>query len=309
MKRRVIRQGNGSSTIVLPAEWVHSQKIIAGEEIFVQVQGNTLTLSRTDVPVLLKKKQVVIRSEKEPIIRTHLNNLYRAGFDVLNVSCPSKKSVEIVHQVIETCCLGWEVTSVSDKEVRIERVSEPSEEKSEILFRKMFFLIKESFQLLSETRSQAKNILETEKVCKQVHENMQKLDQYDNFCRRCFIARSSPKSFLYWNASNHLKNIGHSLDCYTTIISDLASNEKETVVDLLERIQNSFIHLEEAFFKRDLHAVEKMSELLRSTIADQIKIIGKEQNFISLYAAWEAQRYCFFLSSCMLGILLSDGTS
>jgi len=302
MKRKLIRQGGGGGmTIYVPKKWIVERKLKPGDEISLTPVDSSLLLS-AEAKAEKKEAEISISSENEPFIRIHLWDLYRLGYDRIRVEFSTKKQAAIIEDVAERLLLGFEVTEKEESHIVLENVTEPSGEKQEVLLRRMFLMIKQSFELAYEDFSKGK--LENFSRIRQIS---QKVDQYDNFCRRNISKNklTEEKENFYWGLYNYLLLIQHSMLHLYESLGKPARVSRNSLA-ILKMLQESFSMAYEGFFKKDIKIIGKANENAKNALHKNVfpgiqKSKGKES--LVLHYFGEISRLIYLSAAPMVGIL------
>jgi|GEM_PF-2402527 len=157
MKRKVIKQGNGTLTITLPIEWTREMGLKGDEEIEVTVSDNRLLVESEH-----GKKEKIISLDIDHLERLSFAKFiiacYEQGYDTIDVvfSKPhinswshGKENVSDVINFFVSRLVGFEVLSQTKNSIKIGNISEKHLKFENILSR-IFFLIEEYLSHLIE---------------------------------------------------------------------------------------------------------------------------------------------------------------
>ncbi len=302
MRRKLVLQGKTSLTLSLPKKWTKLHSLKAGDEVDITEEPRFLHLSTTTTPP--KREQTLnITSENEPFLRVILNNLYRKGIDKITINYQTPKQAKIITNVTNNFLLGFEITEKNKNKIIIENITGTSEEKQETLLRRMFLLIKESFNLLQEDveRNTFKNLA-------QIKQHTKKVASYDNFCRRTIskMTFKEPHSHFYWGLYTYLILIQHSiLHLYEALPAKPQLSPK--LKKLPEELQKNFDLIYQGFIRKDLDLIKKgnnaANNLLNTKLHPQLKKT-KGSDSILLYYLSELSRTTYLTTAPILGLLL-----
>lgn len=85
MKRKVIKQGNGTLTITLPKEWTKKAHLKGGEEVDVKETEYSLVVSK-DLPGKERAASLRLTGEAKRYIRSIIGRVYREGYGTINIT-------------------------------------------------------------------------------------------------------------------------------------------------------------------------------------------------------------------------------
>ena len=308
MKRKLIRQSGSSLTVYLPKKWVDAQGLKAGDEVDV---------SETDNAVIISSNPTVTRSEiscelismEERFIRLTLSNIYRLGYDKLTLKLIDERQKKMVRNVIDRYMMGFEVLDEKKDLMVLESVTEPSEEKQDALLRKMFLLMKQSFEML--TLDLKKGSLDH---IEDIREASTKVNLFANFCIRNISKKrfTEQRVSLYWSLYLKMTHFERSIFyCYDILNRQLGPRRslrltKKTLA-LFDAIQQAYNDLYEGFFQGDIARLKRSSDISRATLNDVMNnelIRSKGIDTIVIYYAGEMSRLVYLTSSSALGLVL-----
>ena len=304
MQRKLIKQGNQGYTVTLPITWIRTKNLKASDEIEINEVGEGLLLS-----VERKKEQrdisVDFSFETEFSIRARLNDLYRLGYDQIQIKYKNKEQSELIGRIVSSCLLGFEKTSETEHKLIIESITEPNEGKEHVLLRRMFLLIKESFNLTRES-------LETNKITclDELSKIYSKIDLYDNFNKRNIYKKRMVDTRFnhYWNLYSNLLLIQHSIYYLVKSLSNKRFNISKSNLDILDHIDSIFDEVYNSFFNNKSNQVTESSIKLKEILYERIhkkimKSSGAESIF--LYYLGELTRLIYVTNvpiSCIISI-------
>jgi len=304
MRRKLVKQGQNALTVTLPRKWTKASNLKAGDEVDITLIDNNLLLS-TEARLEKKETELKITTESEQYIRINLNVLYRLGYDKIKVFFETKKQKKIVNTIVEKILLGFEITDERDNYVVIENVTEPSEEKQEVLLKRMFLITKESFALINNDLKQGK--FDGLSVIAQL---TKKLDKYNNFCRRNISKKrfTEKRISYYWELYIKLILIQHSLlHLYEALDKDRHLKISKSTFDLFGSLQECQNKLYEGFFKKNMHILQKVNEKAKNNLYAGAIVKMKSTKGIEtvvLYYLGELSRLIYLATVPMTGIML-----
>jgi|APSaa5957512535_1039671.scaffolds.fasta_scaffold04326_5 phosphate uptake regulator len=263
MKRKLIAQGAGGFTFYVPKKWVDSRGLGAGDEIEIEEIGNNLVVSS----FVKDEKEIVLSFKDSEMaqVSASITHIYRLGYGKIIVK-GSSKILRIVNSKVLPLLMGFEITSKGSKKIVLENLSEPSEQKFEIMLRRVFFILKE----MHERNSQ-------ELIRDKLEEDLDDLRlQLDRICY--FLKRSLSRKLvqlempqIYWELLTYLMAIGHG----QYYLHDYMKNEhvpRTTRVDAqkyLEKVGNYFDLLSDALYKKDVGAISKINSLKKTLVFEE----------------------------------------
>ncbi|MFH1669270.1 MAG: hypothetical protein ABIA62_05055 [Candidatus Woesearchaeota archaeon] len=187
MRRKIIKQGVGGSTIFLPAKWVRSNDLKPGDEVDVAEDGSKLIVSGHGTAEK-RSIDIVVPTGRKQIIRSMISNTYKKGYDVINVRC-EQADLKLIESAVQNL-MGYEIIDVTAKGVTIKNVSEGLEAEYSNLFRKSFFLCKENIRKMREDINKGSYDRSAE-----VQEYRDLVTKYTDYCKRLLIKLKRNEDF------------------------------------------------------------------------------------------------------------------
>ena len=253
MRRRIIKQGTATLTLSLPAKWTKQRHLKAGDEVDVEEEDKILLVSSIKLP---SKKQVTVeitdanRGDITPI----LTHLYRRGFDTITIKAIDPRLMNEINTTTKDLLLGFEITERNKKQCVISNLSEPTEEKYEVLLRRVFLIIKETQDVI--LRDFNKGKFES----KQEIETMRKQqDKFVLFCRRILMREKAEKSILDWELLTFLMHIHHAYYYLYEYSYQNKVGKNSKFIVLLKNLENYFQLLYDAYYKKDSSYIHKLN--------------------------------------------------
>lgn len=299
MKRKLIKQGMGSYTVSVPAKWVKAHNMEAGTEVDMEEDDEQIIIAPHYQPL---KKEITIKSRSGiDFISMDLWNLYKHGYEKIIVKHNTAQQVELTKEVVAKHLLGFEITSENKEELIIESVTEPSGEKSEVLLRRMFLIIKQTMEDLLSDLKKGKP-----EHRKQIYIMAPKVLQYEIFCRRNLRNSNMRKEKLLqlWVLYGNLSRVqGRMLKIYLRAKSFKASKK---TINIVTKMIHSFEEVYHTFYNNDLKRLQKAHiDVKQLTINDVYKGIrttnGDESLIIFLLGA--TIRNIYLATGNMLGLM------
>ena len=183
MRRKLVKQGNATMMVSLPAKWIHEHNLVKGAEITIEPYEHNLIISAEKVEVK-SETTITLKSSAESSIRTLITNAYRTGYDRIIVHFENNKQLAALTDVIKTRLIGFDILKKEKDMCIVENITEPSPELFDTLIKKIFYNIDELFNL-TKIRFESKGDFELQDI-EEIQERIQK---YDNFCRRVISKR------------------------------------------------------------------------------------------------------------------------
>ena len=299
MKRKLVQQGAATLMVSLPLKWIKHSNLKKGDEIDIQEQDNKLVLSEEEVKIK-KETEIKLTQRTEAPIRFLIISLYRAGYEKITVHFSEENQFQIINKTIKDYLVGFDVIAKKKDSCVIENMTEPSPDQFDIILQKILYNIKAMIEATIERLEAKRPIMEYKEI-------LQKIHQYDNFCRRTITRQRQEKAVYYWNFlsvvihnSRDLYNLNKFLDNKKSI---KASRETINLLkDSIELIQMII----KAYQKKDIKELEEVDEKKNKLISRGFEILKKTRGDEAeiIHYAITSIRNLFRATSPLLGLLL-----
>lgn len=305
MQRKLIKQGQNTLTITLPAKWIKKNNLVNGDFVEISSENNSLNISSNKKEKPIKSISLTLDSEVESDIRTKITNAYRSGFDSININYNSKTQFKTIEEVISKNLLGFEIMPSSKNKCIIENIAEPSTSKYEIIFQKILHMITQLFELTRNNLEQNsfENIEEIEKITRDIQ-------KYDNFCRRAMSKKivHEDKSMQYWQFFSEITHGTRKIfflnrDCYEKNIK-ITKN----MIELFNDTSNYFETLKKCYLSKNKEFLSKLHKEEKIIIYQKgYEKIEKHKgkSLIYFYHIFDIVRL-YYLSTSPLYIILEN---
>lgn len=272
-ERKLIKQGIGGLTIYLPKKWLSDKGLKEGDKIKIEEVDNSLIINgetKGSGEIIID-----IDDDNSGHLRHLLTHTYRRGFNKIVLKLSKNYDVlKIIKKVVNNVLLGFEITSINDKEIIIENISEPTEQKYDVMIQKVFLVLEESHELV-------RSGLEKD-ISKNFDEMQELRDQSDKFiifCKRLLTKNKNDKnSMLEWEFLSFIIDIQHTyyyLYHYLTENKVIINKEiKRLMLELGEYLKN----LKSAYIKKDAALVHKINAMKKKyQFGEMIKHLEKSK--------------------------------
>jgi len=259
MTRKLIQINPTTVAITLPKKWVVARGLEAGNEVGVDDLGQSLVVSAKGKRKL--ETDFSVTKDNFDYIEVNLTHLYRIGYDTINVSFTDKRCMKEINRIVTELLLGYEITKKEHNKCRIESITEPTEEKFEILLKRIFYIVKEMM------------VLSLEDIDKNKFENLdsmksfrQQCDRFVFFCRRSILKKRFQQETpeLYWEILSFLLHICHA----HYYLYKYCSEKKQRIDDAVIKLFGDSIDYYQLFFdaytKKQLQNIHKIVNLRKT---------------------------------------------
>lgn len=300
MKRKVVKLGPATLVVSLPSKWTKKFSVKAGDELDLEEEENKLVI----VPGGVKEKletSISLSNHTESSIRTMLTNAYRLGYDSVRVAFDTEKQFQILNDVVKTRLIGFEVIKKEKGSCVIENLTEPSGDQFETLMQKVLYNVSE---LLTLTKQRFKK----EEPAVNYEELEEKMQQYDNFCRRAVskgkVGVKNP--MLFWSFIGLIIHGQREIYHLNKYLDKNKVNISKDSIKLLDECSEIFELVKKAYLGKDMkpleHAHTKEKEAVITNGYPVLAKQGKES--IVAHRIMASARQFYLSSSPLMGLLL-----
>lgn len=299
MRRKLIKQGRGGLTFYVPKKWIDERQLVAGDDINIEENEDRIVLSSDKIPPK-KEITITIENESREFTRNYLNQLYRLGYDRIRINCTNKENLIRCQKLVQLFLLGFEVTKVEKDFCIIENLSEPREETDEILLRRVFLLIEESYDLVIQDITSKKPAHKED-----IERNTRRITQYDNFYRRNLVRKNLGygKHFFLWEIYSFILLIQHNIFHLYDKSKYYSLNKEE--LDYMKSIKSDFQRIHSAFYKKDLKELDKLQSE-SNALFNKIRINNRSSSLVNSYFLSESARLNYLVCAPMISFIQAN---
>lgn len=280
MKRKLVKHGPSTLMLSLPKKWIEKNDLSSGSQIEIKVRGRSIEL----IPEKFideNKILVNIHDDEKRSIKHILWNCYKAGFDEVKLKFKDSHLLSIISQELYGM-MGFEIVKESKDSCTLKLISEFDDSQFEIFYKKIFFSIRQMFDLTIED-------LKAEKLDNlEVMENMKKrVRRFNDFCRRFLVMSSKYEShfyshYLFLSNCSYLNSLifylyGHLKEC--------SSKNYKAILPFIDSFQKAFIILYESVLKLNLSDIYTFDKLVIKAKKDIEILLTKSSSKFSLVLA------------------------
>jgi len=203
MKRKLVKQGGSALTVTLPAEWVKSKSLQAGDSVTLTERAGDLTITTSETQEQPRTFRINIDRMGRSLVNRYLDEFYCQGADKIIIEhtknlLPSlrtgekDKVTEFINQMMERF-MGMEIVSQTEGRIVIQSLLRPeSAENSELVKQKVFNMLKE---LISEfNRSMKGGFNSFNKTLPGRYNNLKRFTNY--YCRQLRLSDQDPVAVM-----------------------------------------------------------------------------------------------------------------
>jgi len=297
MKRRLVKHGEATMMISLPAKWLKKFNLNKGDELEVEEDESSLNIKLSGKEI---KKEIALNLStlEESSIRTLISNSYRLGYDKILISFENEDMFKIIKEVVENSLIGFEIIKKDKKSCQIESITEPSQDQFDNILSKIFMNIEELFNIIEDPKKME------EEDFKEIDK---KIQQYSNFCRRVIIKRASKTSIIEFSFHS---NIIHATREMNHLIRYLEKNKirlDKSELDFAKDAHNFYKSLQKSYQSKDIKLLEQLHKSEKELIYTKgYKYLEKSKNQVVIYSLMTIIKHFYLSTSPLMGFLISE---
>ena len=272
MKRKIIKQGHKTLTITLPRKWCERCGIEAGDEVDLMEAGSSLLLNcekETDP----NKAEINVTGLDRISIAFYIRSMYRRGFDEITVKFDKPitryyrgdKEVSVISAISHEVnrLIGVEIIDQKSNKVVIRDISADSFKDFDNLLRKVFLLIKESFDVLYTGLEQKRASLGEE-----VQANHDTATKFISYCLRLLNKRGHEdykNTASYYSIILLLDMITDQVKYAARMMEGYSRKPHKDTIDMVGNLRKTFELFYQMYYNPDLDRYSHLG-VMRDTI-------------------------------------------
>ena len=257
MKRKLVKHGEATMMVSLPAKWLKKLDLGKGDEIDIEEKGKNLLIGAEESQKGPREITITITKENKHDISPILSHAYRRGFNRIILTGEISDVSKNIRKITNNLLLGFEVTYSSKEKILVEAVSAIDETKYEAILTKIFAILRETHAIMHEDfkNNKLRDLAEIEEIRHQQ-------DKFILFCRRKLINSSyEEKVMLEWEFLTFLMHIQHAYYyMYKYAYENKLKIEKPTLM-LMEELDEYLENFCESYNKKDINLIHKINLL------------------------------------------------
>jgi antitoxin component of MazEF toxin-antitoxin module len=260
MRRKLVKQGQNALTVTIPAIWTKSNHLKAGDEIEIEQIESDLLIT-TEYKHKKEETKLKLETNDFYFIKGSIKTLYRLGYDLIEINFKTKIQEKHIKETVDTL-LGFEIVDEKKDQIVIENITEPMEEKQEVLLRRIFLITKETFEIIINDIKLNANKKNRFNNLNLVKELTLRADKYDGFCRRSISKRrfEEKKIVFYWEMYQRLLLIQYSLNnIYQTLETEKPNKISIKLIETIEFIKQQYLVLYKIYFQNEPNLIQTVN--------------------------------------------------
>ncbi len=267
MKRKVIKQGNGTLTLTLPKDWTKKVKLNGGDELDVTESEAGLLVHSPSVTGK-GKIQIDATGYNERVTRLVLSAAHKSGYDEIEIIYDNPEIIKVAHELVKELYLGFSIVEQTQKRCVLKAIASDKVEDFENVLRRAF-LVALSMADTSLEMIKDKKFDDLSTLVPLEHFN----NQLTNFCERALNKKAykNGSCFYYvvaWNLEKVCDNYKYIADHRDLVKGAICKR----ILDLYKEVNEFFRQFYEIFYKFDVMELVKLTEKGKSLLKELHKV-------------------------------------
>jgi hypothetical protein len=243
MKRKVIKQGNGTLTITLPKQWTKEANVKSGIYVDLFPKGKELrivsSIDRYESCVSVDLKDIT----NPKVIRSILISLHKTGYDIFEIFYDTPAKLNMIQKQVQELYTGFAIMEQSPTRVVFRALTVDLDKELEPSLKRAFhvtFALADSIEEMMEKKS-FNNILELLTFEKSNN-------QFTNFCERALAKGNFPATDKICFKYVIIWNIEKVCDCLADLCIYIDSNKLISISPALVKLYKSINRLAKDYY-------------------------------------------------------------
>lgn len=298
MKRKVIKQGNGTLTITLPKEWTRKVELRNGDYINIEDKDSGLLVTKEGKEKEPQKTSIDI-SNTAIFLDRLLNAIYKKGYDEVELYSDNPSVLNRVEKSLNNFTIGFDIVRQSKNSCVIKSVADVQESEFENILRRTFLLLKSQAEGLVEA-------MESEAITS--IPNLRHMEQTNNrytaFLRRVLNKKghgnANDEKLLYC-LIEFLEKVA---DEYKYLFDFLLKSNKnirkipKDIIELYRKIDEFVDSIIKLHYKYDSGLTEKLFQDRKKMVSECLQLLDSSNNRDCVLA-----HYSLAITQLLSGIL------
>jgi phosphate uptake regulator len=300
MKRKVIKQGNGTLTITLPKQWTEKIGLKGGDEINLEETERGILINSEKI---LKSKKIKIDATNfnERVTRLTLSAAHKAGFDEIEIIYENPSIIKIMNELVKELYMGFSIVEQTNKRCVLKAIASDKVEDFDTILRRAFLV---ALSMADSSLDMIKNnqFSDLPSLVPLEHFN----NQLTNFCERVLNKKGyrDGNCFYYvvaWNLEKVCDNYKYICDHF----SESKGNVNKKILDFYKQVNVFFRNYYEIFYKFDINELVKLTQNGKELLNESFKMhkfVKNDFEFVVLNSLMAVVLQCLDFSASYIAI-------
>lgn len=145
MQRKLVQLGQHTLMAAMPSKWIKRHNLKKGDEVQINEVENKLVITST-AEVFERKTKINLLSPTIELVWRLIQPAYISGYDEVEISFDNAKALPQIRRSIDNL-IGFEIIEIEKNKVIVKSVSKHLDEEFEVIFKRVFLLLKQMIQL------------------------------------------------------------------------------------------------------------------------------------------------------------------
>lgn len=266
MKRKVIQLAGKTLVVSLPNKWAKKYGVKKGDEMEVEEEERKIVIKAKGEGE--KAIKVLDVKDLKVMLKRVTGALYKAGYEEIEITYYEPEQYEIIRDVLNRYCMGFEVVKHGQRTITIKSLSDLHFQEFDNILRRLFL------SLLSSAEDSLEYIKQSNfKGMEEIILRDAPITKYSDFCRRTLNVQGSgnaKKTTTYYHICEELERIG---DAYADLMKFMLNNKIKKLdiatLNFISEINKYLRTFYELFYGFSFTALEQfgqMSEKLKKEL-------------------------------------------
>jgi antitoxin component of MazEF toxin-antitoxin module len=277
MQRSLVKHGDSTLMVSLPAKWIKEQGLQKGNQVNLTQKGEDILIKKVATN-LTRSIAIELENESNDHIRAIIPKAYREGFNLITVTFKKRSTFKLI-QSTTACLIGCEIIEHTKHKVTIKNMITEHNFNSKECIRKLVLLTKSFGEILVENIKIGKELEEEDteslredayKFRNWAHLALRQHNIYEGYKELFIIERVEQGiTFLKWLANSYNKN---------------RSKGSKEFMNLLEETLTYFDICFQMYFTKDSRYMDYVLENRRRLLEECETFSSKEQHLVQYLA-------------------------
>jgi phosphate uptake regulator len=253
-ERTLIKQGGGGYTIYVPKKWITAKGLKEKDSVFIEEKNGLLLIQAK--PKKKKQVKLIFDETNKHDIRTLLTHFYREGCEEVKCEGVDAATFSKIITIVNQHLLGFEIIERDENSCVIGNISEPTDQKYDLILRRIFLIAQETISIIHEDAKSNKFSKMTE-----VQDMRDQIDKFILFCRRIVVKEQlEHNETLSWEMLTFLNHIQHAAYYLYKYLHEHPTKLKAQTIDFLREARDQFELFRVAYYKKSLPAIHEINK-------------------------------------------------
>lgn len=281
MQRKIIQIADSTQLVSLPRKWAKKYNLKKGEELFVETDGNCLTI-KTEKGIELKSAEIDISGLDRTSILYYLEILYRMGYEEIKATFSNPEAdhyrehstqsiISIVHYVASRL-IGMEVIQQRENFILLKSLNLPTNKEFDTIMKRVFMLLQDtSDDYIKGAEELNHRLLES---IEEKHDSITKFISYAMRILNIHGTENNKNKCVLYHLLNQVDKLTDVIKYSSRDLRKVKNNLSKECIDLLKNIHISIRWYHQIFLKFDKSKIKDLY-FNRDKIIKKVKLLSK----------------------------------